>query len=354
MKKVDLDQRTDAWKAWRRRGISATDSSVILGLNPNKTPLQLWREKRGLAIEPDLSVIPAVRHGIRYEMEAINMAEARLCNVIVPGDCAEFDDNPIFRASFDGLTLEGFPVEVKCPQKRTWNEVEKLGEKSDAYQLYQWQVQHQIMVSGAKKGFLIFFDTEKATGMTTGLVCLDNLICFEILRDEEMIKKIREAGESFWQLVESGKEPDADPLRDFYVPPAAQVTSWMSSAQGWTRLQAQIEELEAKIKNLKAAQASFQDEMVGMMGNACKADFGGVSISVSHVAGRVDYKTLFEKRGLTATEDELDSVRGKPSTRVRVKATGRMLDKSANPENLDNTIKELEAESSMQGWCLTL
>ena len=41
---INLDQRTDAWKAWRNQGITATDSTVILGASPYKTPWRLWAE----------------------------------------------------------------------------------------------------------------------------------------------------------------------------------------------------------------------------------------------------------------------------------------------------------------------
>lgn len=43
---INLDQRTDAWKAWRNQGVTATDSTVILGASPYKTP---WRSKMKLA-----------------------------------------------------------------------------------------------------------------------------------------------------------------------------------------------------------------------------------------------------------------------------------------------------------------
>jgi predicted phage-related endonuclease len=46
MHKIVLTQGTDEWKAWRRDGITATDAVVLFGLNPDMTPLKLWRQKK--------------------------------------------------------------------------------------------------------------------------------------------------------------------------------------------------------------------------------------------------------------------------------------------------------------------
>ena len=37
----------DEWLKERTKGIGGSDVSTILGLNPYKTPLQLWEEKTG-------------------------------------------------------------------------------------------------------------------------------------------------------------------------------------------------------------------------------------------------------------------------------------------------------------------
>lgn len=37
MQFVELDQRTDAWFEWRKNGITASESPVIVGLSPYQT-----------------------------------------------------------------------------------------------------------------------------------------------------------------------------------------------------------------------------------------------------------------------------------------------------------------------------
>ncbi|MEA1053321.1 YqaJ viral recombinase family protein [Lamprobacter modestohalophilus] len=55
MKLIDVAQRSDAWQAWRAQGITASETPVILGHSPYKTPWRLWAERTGLARTADLS-----------------------------------------------------------------------------------------------------------------------------------------------------------------------------------------------------------------------------------------------------------------------------------------------------------
>jgi len=67
MKVIDIQQRSPEWHEWRKNGISATSCAVIMGENPDKTKLQLWRELVGLDTAPDLACIPQVRRGVKFE-----------------------------------------------------------------------------------------------------------------------------------------------------------------------------------------------------------------------------------------------------------------------------------------------
>ncbi len=50
-----------------RNFIGSSDISCLLGLNPNKTPIELWAEKIGAVLPPDLSNNEAVEWGKRLE-----------------------------------------------------------------------------------------------------------------------------------------------------------------------------------------------------------------------------------------------------------------------------------------------
>ena len=59
-----LSFRTEAdWLAGRTKGIGGSDSSAVIGKNPWKTNVQLYREKVGLIHTPDVSNNDAVKYG---------------------------------------------------------------------------------------------------------------------------------------------------------------------------------------------------------------------------------------------------------------------------------------------------
>lgn len=51
------------WLQERRKGLGASDSGVILGVNPWKTNIDLWAEKTGLKEPEDISDKPQVKYG---------------------------------------------------------------------------------------------------------------------------------------------------------------------------------------------------------------------------------------------------------------------------------------------------
>ncbi len=47
--------------------------------------------------------------------------------------CAESDEEPILRASFDGITDDGIPVELKAPTEENLREAKANGTQSEMY-----------------------------------------------------------------------------------------------------------------------------------------------------------------------------------------------------------------------------
>ena len=152
MNVVNLAQRSPEWHQWRKSGVTASDACILLG-SPYKTPWRLWSEKRGLLLEADLSSNPHVRRGVRMEPIARQRYEERHGELLLPV-CAESSEIPILRASFDGLTDEGRPVEIKAPSERGFKDAVRLGMESELYQRYYAQVQTQIYVAEADSGVL--------------------------------------------------------------------------------------------------------------------------------------------------------------------------------------------------------
>jgi putative phage-type endonuclease len=334
---INLDQRTDAWKAWRNQGVTATDSTVILGASPYKTPWRLWAEKVGKILPPDLSKNPNVQRGVALEEEARLLFQNKHLTCVMPA-CAECDVDSIFRASFDGLTPLNEPVEFKCPGEKVLMEVRTEGLKAKTVQMYSVQVQHQMLVSGSNRGWLVFYDS------TT-----KELIEFEIQRDETIIKRLLAEGRKFYECVTKKIEPPKDPLRDAFLPAEGEERMrWIAAARDFAQADREIEALQARINQLTVSRDEAKEKLIGMMGNNALADFAGVSLTRSAVKGRVDYAKLLEKVvGREPTEEEIESVRSKPTERWYVKRVDRDLPKDAVDDDLEKSLNKCDVGESL-------
>ncbi|MCF7990896.1 MAG: YqaJ viral recombinase family protein [Thiohalocapsa sp.] len=305
MKIVDVAQRTPEWDRWRARGITASESAVILGRSPYKTPWRLWAERTGLARPADLSRNPLVQRGNRLEDAARQWYEHAHDTVLMP-ICAESEQEPLLRASFDGIDDAGRPVELKVPSARTFHDVQTRGCAADAYRLYAPQVQHQLYVAGAEKGWLVFYlDAQRQA-------------VFEVARDPELIAAIVARGKAFWQAIVDGNEPEKDPVRDLFVPSGSRLREWTVLARRYRAIHGEAKALEADLKHRKADLDEIQTTLVAMMGEALIAESAGLRVTRFCAKGNVDYGALLQALLPELEPDAVERFRRKPSERVRV------------------------------------
>ena len=305
MRTIDLVQGSEQWLTWRKQGVSATDSPVILGKSPYQTPWGLWAQKTGLIQPPDLSRNPNVRRGNRLEPVIRGWMEQYFGDILLPV-CAEWDADPVFRASFDGVTSTGLPVELKAPSDKTFEEVKQHQHESTPYKLYFYQVQHQILVSDADYGWLVFF----REGETP--------IAFKILRDRTLIDEMIKKGRDFWTMVQGNGEPPLDPERDVFKPVTAdQERNWLDAASIYRAAERTVRQIEAEAKALKKNMKQCEEIMTATMGEFQKADFAGVKVTRFEKAGSIDYKKLLSEK-LNVDESVLEAYRRKSSQGIRI------------------------------------
>lgn len=314
MKVVNLIQGSDAWLDWRSVGVTATDAAILLDLSPYKTIWRLWAEKTGYALPEDLSANPNVRRGVVNEDVARKAYEDKHDELLL-AICCESLSLPILRASLDGLDSNGRPVELKCPSLSTWNEVVTKGEKSEAYSLYVPQVQHQILVTGADYGWLVFYNVDTA-----------EMIEFQIHKDDVMHRKIEALAVDFWDMVQRKKEPPKNPERDVFIPTGEIANNWIAAAENYRFFEAEIQELKARIKELEKSQKPYLEEMKNLMGEYYSADYCGVMVTRYMTNGRIDFKQLVEDK-LQLSDDEIEAYRGDSSERCRVTVTDSLAPK---------------------------
>ena len=342
MKIIDLGQREDAWHQWRSEGMSASEAAVVLGMSKYKTPWKLWAEKTGYAVSDDLSNNPNVQRGVRLEDDARDAVETYFSKNSNDFDpllpiCAESTIEPIMRASFDGIRSNGEPVELKVPAGSTWEKVKSEREKSEAYRLYYPQVQHQMYVCEAQKGWLAFYNPDEPDTH-------QQLIVFEIKRDQAMMDELVKKALELWHLIETKKEPMKDPEKDIFIPMGADADSWIYSAEEHNRLDDQIKVLEEQIKKLKQSQSPHLTTMKEMMVDKgfYSCDFAGVKLTRYNQQGSIDKDKLIKEKLPNIDDATIEQYRKSGSERWRVNRTKSVVPKNVQSEAVKESLKNAE------------
>ena len=304
MKVINVSQRSDAWRLWRSQGISASDAAIIMGRSPYKSPWRLWAEKTGLVLEQSLDNNPLIRVGIEAEAKALHHFEEQHSILLLPL-CGESERYPLMRASFDGLSEDNEPVEIKCPHETTFLDVLLNREQSVAYQLAWCQVQQQLLVAEAERGFLCFYHQGQA-------------VEFVIQRDDVFHTQLIATAMDFWSAVQTGKEPNKDPERDLFLPQGPVERQWQQLAAHYRQNDLQIDDLKAQLKALDTQQNDLERKLVGLMGEYRAAEHSGLRVNRFQVQGAIDYKTALQALLPDVSETTLESYRKKSSERVRI------------------------------------
>lgn len=324
MKIVDYQQRTPEWHQWRNEGVSASEAIVVLDRCPHKTPYRLYTEKTGLTLPENLDGNLYVQRGIQLEAAARASFERRNRTLLLPV-CAESEEHPFLRASFDGIDDDGIPVELKVPMPANYQDVIQNGEQSKVYQRYYYQVQQQIAVAGTDYGMLSFYDGGH-------LPAVD----FKVLRNDALIEILIEKAKMFVQGLKRNQPPLADPERDLYLPSGPEQAQWNLYAASYHRLETKIDEAKATLNDLEAEQAEAEQGMLSLMGDYTQAEYAGVRVNRYRQQGAIDYKAA-----LTALVPNLDPAlleQFRKNGSERVKVTSKSEDKATVPYEMTEVL----------------
>jgi putative phage-type endonuclease len=217
------------WHDWRKKGIGASDSPIIMGVSPWKTPYQLWLEKTG-QVESDKIGNWATQRG--HKLEPIARAQYELeTGMNSPAVLVEYTDFPFIRASLDGYDKKNNVVlEIKCPGAAD-HEKALNGEIPEKY--YP-QLQHQLMVTGAKCVHYYSFDGNKGA-------------LIEVLPDIKYCKKLLKELIKFWDCVVQMTPPELTE-RDYVNLKDKEL---ITASDEWIELTNQIKELQAKKESVE-------------------------------------------------------------------------------------------------------
>ena len=265
MRILQLDQRSTEWLELRRSKIGASDCAAILGKSRYKSPRMLWKEKVEGVSSP---VNPAMQKGIDLEPEARAYFEAKF-GAQFPSLVALHDEHDWMMASLDGYNEEKDTVlEIKVVGKKTFDDAEKGIVPVE----YEWQVQHQMCVSGASLALVAFYyKTEDET----------KSVEMGIPRDEAAIAELVAKEEAFYRINMLGYvEPDISDMDSV----ERRDSAWYAIAMRYKGVKERREALEEEEKTLK-------EMLIELTGGESSQGYG-VRATRYKMEGRVDYKKV--------------------------------------------------------------
>ncbi len=189
------------WHELRAKNIGGSDVAALFGLSPFTTRWQLWMEKVGKIAPEDLSGNKAVQAGTFLESGIANWAAHRWSmDVTKVIDYFTVDDCPGMGASFDYITADGAPVEIKWSARgHGWHY--SGDEILEAPENYILQVQHQLACTSSDHAWLVALIDDEPRRM-------------KIPRNDNIIDAIKSEITTFWDSIANGVEPEIDFQKD--------------------------------------------------------------------------------------------------------------------------------------------
>lgn len=277
-----MTQGSPEWFALRKTKITATDASVIMGLNHWKTKIQLYREKVSddlpsqfcnKSMQRGLDLEPAARH-----LYSIMTARSMFPAVVV---------RDWTMASLDGIDATmNHIVEIKCPGEKD----HLCAVNGKVPEHYMPQLQHQMYVCGLDSMDYFSFD-----GM-------DGVI-IEVKRDQDFIDSMLEQELKFYECLQNKTPPE--PEEGDYL--EIEDPLWIECAERW-------KDLQQEIKRLEDQEAHYRKQLIFLSGES-NAKGAGISICNIKRKGNVDYGKIPELRGI-----DLEIYRKAPITSWRITA----------------------------------
>jgi len=201
--------RGPEWNAARKRGIGGSEAAAALGVSRWKTPLKLYKEKRGEIAEEEIGDQQNVFWGTVLEPVIRRIYSERYNRKVrVPSKLSVHKSRPhaIANVDFFEVTRPSVIGEIKTMNAfafdaREWGEPESAKCPIE----YYVQAQHNMSVTG------------KALCVIPLLVGGQDFRVYNVPRNDEWIEKIDRGVDRFWDCVVQGVEPEPIDLGDLLL-----------------------------------------------------------------------------------------------------------------------------------------
>lgn len=284
---------TAEWHEERKLGLGGSDSPVVLGVNPWKTPYDLWLEKTdpNYLEDPDLAQKPDIQRGQWLEAIAATIYADKTGRDLRPESARVHPVHSWMRGNIDrritSLDQDGV-LEIKCPRVQTFSKIKREG-LPDYYTI---QGQHYCEVMGLDWCSFAVFSADRW-----------ELLWFDMERDQGLIDLIVEKGAEFWRLVETNTPPDvfSEPAVD--LPPVGGELISIND-RVWAEAVDELREASELAAEAKAIEEAAKGRIQRLMAanGTDVAEGAGLRVYWKEQAGR---KTL-DKKALKKAHPEID------------------------------------------------
>lgn len=260
-----LVQGSPEWHEHRRRYRNASETPTVVGVSPWQTPYHLWKVKLGLT---QTEVTAPMLHGLQTEPAARAAYEALTGEVMQPLVMVDGE----YSASLDGITLAGDRVlEIKCPLRGRDSKLWQAVAGGELPEHYRWQVQHQLMVTGAEVADVFVFDGAEGQ-------------LLQVTPDTTAWDQIRGTWDAFAKYVATAEPPPLNE-RDVRI---RDDPEWLEAAAKYRELRTAYDSISAKFDAAKL-------ELTRLVTHR-KEEGGGVSVTKVWKRGAVDYRHIPQLR----------------------------------------------------------
>lgn len=287
------------WLTWRKAGIGSSDASIIMGVSPWKTELELFNEKISNDIKEESSYI--MDRGNEFEPKVRAMFELMHGRQYAPALCVS-EECPFLRASLDGRNVEtNTIIEIKLSGRADWD----LAKNDKVPDKYMPQVQHQLMVSGATHCYFVsYLYTKGDSGVSA-----EKMAVVTVHPDMTYISKLLEKEIKFWECV-TNKSPPTIGSGDF-----KEVSDLKKLAASWKRANKKLDTISEEIETLRMQIVAAAEKE-----NHPKISCGDMKIQLTKGrAGSVDYQKIVNTYLPNLTKQQVEEYRkatGTPSWKI--------------------------------------
>jgi putative phage-type endonuclease len=270
-----LIQRSPEWFSWRQKHIGSSDSGVVLGVSPWKTPYELFVEKTSPFVEVSHMNV-YMKRGADLEPQALREFEQETGYLMAP-DVLEHPIHKWMAASLDGLEIDKrAALEIKCGGHKS-HEMALEGVIPDYYIA---QLQHQIEVTGLDK--IYYYSYRPEHEIKSKII--------EVYRDDEYISNLVQKESAFYlDHMLTG------------IPPENPKKLKIIETEQWKRLTDEYKKMEYQCKEAEKRKEEIKD-MLLQISDAEPATGNGLSLQKVERKGNIPYASLPMLKGVNLEE----------------------------------------------------